>query len=175
MLEVAERQDRERVLVQRRRTDHEADALALELLDLGHAAILGDPERGGVAVDGRQHQLQGLRTPFLGAEFEHAFLGEIGAGAHRGHGRALGAQRRQSRHVIAGRQHADVGTVFVLHHLADADGDVEARRSGVIGGDDHGRRQLDVFGIGRRGQQRDACKGNWRERLQPTNHIFSLR
>ena len=34
LLEIAERQDRQRILVQRRRADDEADALALELLDL---------------------------------------------------------------------------------------------------------------------------------------------
>jgi hypothetical protein len=33
-------------------------------------------------------------------------------------------QRRQPRHIVTGRQHAYVGAVFVLHHLADADRDV---------------------------------------------------
>ena len=77
LLETAEREDRQRVLVERRRADHEADALALEVLDLGHAGILGDAEVAAVAVDRGQHELQRLRAPFLGGELEHAFLREI--------------------------------------------------------------------------------------------------
>ena len=82
-----------------------------------------------------------------------------------------GAQRRQARHVVAGRQHAHIGAVFVLHHLADGDGDVEAGGAGVVGGERHGRRQLDVFGV-RRGQcqQRYASESDRRERHQPTDH-----
>ena len=134
---------------------------------------LATPSEAGVAIDRGQHELQGLRTPFLGAEFEHAFLREIGAGAHRRHDRALGAQRRQPRHVVAGGQHADVGAVFVLHHLADGDGDVEAGGAGVVGGEGHGRRQLDVFGQ-RRGDASNEmlAKSDRRERHQPTDHVF---
>ena len=87
--------------------------LPREILDLLDAGIGRDAERAGVAVDRRQQQLQGLRAPFLGAEFEHAFLREIGARSHRRHQRALGPQRRQPRHVVAGGQHANVGAEYL--------------------------------------------------------------
>ncbi|MGX1170985.1 hypothetical protein AB7M16_007251 [Bradyrhizobium sp. USDA 372] len=167
-----EGEHRERVLVQRRRADHEADALALEVLQLLHAGVGGDRERAAIAVDGREQDLQRLRTPFLRAELEHAFLREIGARSHRCGSRALGAQRREAGNVVACGQHADVGAVFVLHHLADADRDVEAGGAGVIGGERQCRRQLGVFG------KRIACrrKRNARhqgrcEHEQPTKHV----
>ncbi len=137
--------DRERVLVQRGRAHHETEPLAAEILPFLDAGVLGDADRQSVAVDRRERHLQGLRTPFLDAELEHAFLREINAGAHPCQHRAVRAQRRETCDVVACGEHTHVRTVFVLHHLADADGNIETRCAGVVGGEGHRRRQLDVL------------------------------
>ncbi|MGY4332250.1 hypothetical protein ACVWWG_006667 [Bradyrhizobium sp. LB7.2] len=167
-----EGEHRERILVQRRRADDEADALAFEVLQILHAGIGGDAKRTAVAVDRREHDLKRLRAPFSGSKLEHAFLREVGARSHRGRDRALGAQRRETRDVVACGEHAHVGRVFVLHHLADADRDVEAGGAGVIGGERQCCRQLDVFGgcIACR-RKRNARHQGRREHDQPTKHV----
>ena len=148
--EARECEDGESILVESGRPDHEADAFSLQLFDFRDAGIACDAQRLSVAIGGGQDQLQRLRSPFPGAEFEHAFLREEGAGSHRRYHGPARAHRRQARHIVAGRQDADIGGVFVLHHLADGDRDVEAGGAGVIGGERHGRRQFEPFGSSRR-------------------------
>jgi len=134
-----------------------------------------DAKRAGVAVDRGQQQLQRLGAPFPGAKFEHAFLSKISTRSHRRHQRALGAKRRQPGDVVAGRQHAHVGGIFVLHHLADADRDVETGGAGVVGGHRHRWRQLDVVGECRaESHERNACQRRGREVDQSTDHVSPL-
>ena len=172
LAKTAERQQRECVLIQRRRAHDGADTLALEILELLDAGILGHAQPDPVAIVGRHDQAQLLRPPVLDAEFERAFLREVHADAHVGRLRPTAAQRREARDVVARRQHAHVGGMLVLEHLAHGNRDVESGRTGVVGRDGQRLGQLDVL---RDGGERSTERGDKRRSERDTRAVKTVK
>ena len=172
--EAAEGDQAEQALVHGRRAHDPAHALALQILDRGVAEILGNGQGLATAGRRRQHELQGLRAPFLAGEFQHALLGIVDADAHGRGLRPTSAQRAEACHVVAGRQHAQVGAVFALEHLPDGDGLVEGVGAGFVGRQRDRCGKLDVL-CRRAADVRQRYCGRQGGAAEPIRHCLHSR